>query len=89
MNQDELDQLVKDVNEIGRRIKMVDGLISQLNNSQKREEYLKTLLDLIDQYKVLTNILEGELEKFVTEEKKKNAPINLMYRKVRKNLRKK
>lgn len=83
-----IDELLFDVLDLAKRIKMVDKLVSTVQNQDLQKSYDEDLLDMIHAYKTMARVLEVELEHYIKFEKENNLPIALNYRKVLRELKK-
>jgi fructose-1,6-bisphosphatase len=85
-NKNIIEELIYDVKDLSNRIKLMDGLIMQIENVELRKDYTFQLVEVIQQYKQITELLIIELNKYVREENKSGGPINFVYRKILKEL---
>jgi uncharacterized membrane protein affecting hemolysin expression len=88
LNKTQLDVLIKDVYDMGERIKATDKLIASLENPKLREAYNKDLLEMIRSYNIMIGFLETQLEKYIKYERDTKQVPTFMYRRILKQLKK-
>jgi len=84
----DIDLFIADVQEVGSRIKAIDSLISKITNEELAEHYNKEMLGLIDEYSLMCNLLEWQIDKHLKQERESGNNIeNFYYNRVLKSLR--
>ena len=84
----QLKSFIREIINLSDRIESIQHLIEQLNNPIKQQKYLEIIINLIDEYKILCNILNSEIEKCIQQDRDNNRPVNLTYHKFQNILKK-
>lgn len=88
MRSREIDEFIIDVNQVGQHIKSIDELITKMESKDLRDHYRSQMLDLIEQYNIMCEILEKQINKFIDDERKNGNNIeSLYYNKILKTLK--
>jgi hypothetical protein len=87
ITQDEIDHLIIQTNQKANRIKHVDKLLSQMPESRSKKQYLRDMMEMIDQYNVEVDILEFTLDEYLEQIKKETGEVPLLYYRLSKALK--
>lgn len=86
-NKEQLDEMIYDIHQLATRIKAIDRLIISLKDPQLQDAYRVQLLNLIEVYKELCDLLEANLRDYLAKERAESNSVNFTYSRILKSLR--
>lgn len=70
----------KELNELGKRIKLSDKLIECVTNPEDKIHFTQELVNAIESYKTSCNVLLSDVNEFIDDERKSNVRTLAMYK---------
>ena len=87
MTKADIDKFILDTHELGYRIKRIDNLISNIESKKLKKQYTKEMLELIEDYNLMSRLLETEIKIYLEEERKTGNTESFFYNKVLRSLK--
>lgn len=82
-----IDDMIVQVYELGQNIKKMDKFISELKDENLKEQFNVDLLNMCDEYYEEVNFLEVCIQEYIEDKKQKTGTIDLPYKKLLKQLK--